>query len=319
MAGFAPTASIEALAARARLLARVRAFMADRGVTEVETPVLSVAGNSDPGIEQLRSDEVAARWLRTSPEYAMKRLLAAGMGDIYELGRVFRAGESGRWHNSEFTLLEWYRLGASLEALMVETAELVNACGADFGRRWAVRSVSYGDWFAESIGIDPHRADEGMLREAMKAQDLGVQAPKQLDRDALLDLLLSHVLQPALPETAITLVHGYPASQAALARISAGDPPVAERFELFLGCTELANGYRELTDAVEQRARFEAENRRRRQRGQRTAALDERLLAALESGLPECAGVALGVDRLLMACLGLRHIDEVVAFPDGHG
>lgn len=319
MEGFAPTASAETLAARARLLGRIRDFMADRGVTEVETPVLSGAGNSDPGIEQLRTDEITARWLRTSPEYAMKRLLAAGMGDIFEMGRVFRAGEAGRWHNSEFTLLEWYRVGASLPTLMTETADLVNACGGDFGRHWHVRSLSYGDWFIESTGIDPHRADKPTLCEAVEARDLGLRDPDGLDRDALLDLLLSHVLQPALPENAITLVHGYPASQAALARISDGDPPVAERFELFLGRTELANGYQELTNAGEQRARFEAENRRRVQRGQRTAPLDERLLEALGSGLPECAGVALGVDRLLMACLGLRDIAEVIAFPDGHG
>ncbi|KAA9129848.1 EF-P lysine aminoacylase GenX [Marinihelvus fidelis] len=312
MRSFEPTASTRALRARADVLATIRDFFARRHVMEVETPVLSAAGNSDPGIEQLAGGD---RWLRTSPEYAMKRLLAAGSGDIYELGRVFRAGEAGRRHNPEFTLLEWYRLGWPLSRLMDETATLVNACGACFDRQWRVNTLEYGDWLHETTGIDPHRDDVTRLRTAVRDHGIHFDGLAQCDRDTCLDLLVSHVAEAALPTDAMTLVHGYPASQAALARLDGGDPPVALRFELYLGQVELANGYDELTDAAEQRFRFESENRKRQADGQPIRPLDERLLAALASGLPACSGVALGVDRLLMACLDAEAIDQVIAFP----
>jgi len=309
------SADAEALAARAALLAEMRRFFGDRGVMEVITPVLSGAGNTDPGIEPFALAAGQARWLRTSPEYAMKRLLAGGSGDIYELGAVFRSGEAGRRHNPEFTMLEWYRVGWSYRDLMREVADLVRDCGARFGHRWRVVESSYGDLFRRHAAIDALAAPETVLRS--RAAELGIEAGNGRDwsRDDWLDLLLTHIVQPALPGDTLTLVHDFPASQAALARIRPGEPPVAERFEVFLGGSELANGYQELTDAREQRARFERENRRRGAMGRRPAPLDERLLAALEAGLPACAGVALGVDRLLAACLGADSLEQVIPFP----
>ena len=310
-----PTAPVDAMTARAALLARIRAFFSARDITEVETPVLSPAGNSDPGIEQFSLDSSPHRWLRTSPEYAMKRLLAAASGDIYELSRVFRQGESGRHHNPEFTLLEWYRVGWTYHELMKETAELVNACGEGFDRHWRPVKISYREWFKDHAGIDPLAASCGRLSDCARAHRLEVENSEQMDRDEWLHLIVSHVIQPALECKRMYLVYDFPATQAALARIRPGEPPAAERFEIFLGPTELANGYQELTDPNEQRARFEAENARRQRAGQATPTLDENLLSALEHGLPDCAGVALGVDRLLMACLGAESLDQVIAFP----
>jgi lysyl-tRNA synthetase class 2 len=249
-------------------------------------------------------------WLRTSPEYAMKRMLAAGSGDIFELGRVFRAGESGRHHNHEFTMLEWYRTGWSYHQLMDEVAELVRACcpGLDLSEQRA----SYRNLFVSVAGLDPFSATVNELESYARSRNLD--APK-LDHGQWLDLIISHVIQPGLPDDAMTFVFDYPANQAALARIRAGDPPVAERFELFLGQLELANGYQELTDAQEQRERFVLENRIRQSRGESEVRLDEHLLSALAHGLPECSGVALGVDRLLMYRLGGESLDAVLNFP----
>lgn len=306
-----PVADRHTLEARARLLGCMRAFFADRGVLEVETPMLSAAGNSDPAICQVRARD---GFLRSSPEYAMKRLLAAGSGDIFELGRVFREGERGGRHNPEFTLLEWYRVGWDYHDLMRETADLVNHCGKAFRRSWTPNYMTYAELFSEHTGIDPHTASLRELARCARGHGVDISSPGELDRDAWLDLLLSHVVQPQLAAGAMTLVSEYPASQAALSRIQPGPPPVAQRFELFLGPLELANGYQELTDESEQRMRFRAENLGRELHGG-AVPLDERLLAALAHGLPECAGVALGVDRLLMACLRLEHIDQVLAFP----
>lgn len=306
-----PGAGHQRLQARAKLLAEVRNFFARRGVLEVETPMLSAAGNSDPGLSQF--DTRDGRWLRTSPEYSMKRLLAAGSGDIYELGRVFRAGEAGAWHNPEFTLLEWYRVGWHFGQLMDEVAELIAHCGESSARSWRVQKVHYRDWIQSVAGVDPLEAKAATLRHAVTAA--GIDAPLDaLDRDGLLDLLVSHVVQPTLDQNVLTLVSRYPASQAALARICDDDPRVAERFEAFLGPVELANGYGELTDPREQRRRFEAENARRVTDGLRPVPLDENLLDALSHGLPESAGVALGLDRLLMVLEGALRIEDVLAF-----
>jgi lysyl-tRNA synthetase class 2 len=304
-----PSAAAAALQARARLLGKVRGFFAARQVLEVETPVLSRSGNSDPGLAQLRLADTGA-WLRTSPEYPMKRLLAAGSGDIYELGRVFRAGEAGRHHNPEFTMLEWYRVGWSWRQLMGEVADLVRHCAA--GRDLAERRLGYRDLFLEHTGLDPFEATAKDL--ARYAAAAGLDAP-ELDRNEWLDLIIGTVIQPALPDHTLTCVYDYPADQAALAKIRNDSPPVAERFEVFLGQVELANGYQELTDAAEQRQRFVDENRLRAARGEQTAPLDEALLAALDAGLPECAGVALGVDRLLMFLENVNALHEVIAFP----
>lgn len=313
MSHWRPTAEQRALQFRADTLARIRSFFATRGVMEVETPTLSSAGNSDPNLSQWRTTNDF--WLRTSPEYAMKRLLAAGSGDIYELGRAFRAGESGRMHNPEFTLLEWYRVGWSYRDLAQEVCTLVAHCGDVPGKRWNTHTTTYRSLLLEVVGIDPLRATTQELQAATLAAGISLPESTHLDRDDWLDLLMSHCAQPALPENQLTVVMDYPASQAALARIRPGTPPVAERFEVFLGSIELANGYQELSDAAEQHRRFEEERRRRERLGLPVPPMDERLLAALRHGLPECAGVALGVDRLLAVLLGASHLDEVLAIP----
>jgi len=307
----------EALELRANLYALIRRFFAERGVLEVETPILSEAGNTEPNIESFSTmfgGPAAAnpgeRWLRTSPEHALKRLLAAGIGDCYELGRVFRNGEAGRRHNAEFTMLEWYRVGFDHLRLMRECAEFVGEALELVGRSAAVVERSYRELFLAEINIDPLLAPIDRLREPLADARID---PNGLSRDDWLDLLLTHRLQPAFPSDRITLVYDFPASQCALAKLRDGDPPVAERFELFLGSYELANGYHELTDPIEQRTRFERDNARRRTRGQRELRIDERFLAAL-SRLPACAGVALGIERLLMCLAGTDDIGDVIAF-----
>ena len=305
-----PTAAPAQLRARACLLADIRHFFAGRAVLEVETPLLSLAGNTDPEIHSIRTGSGA--YLRTSPEFALKRLLASGSGDIYELARVFRAGESGRSHNPEFTMLEWYRTGFSYHRLMDELALLVKHCGRGKFDRWPIKKLSYRELFRQHLELDPFSADTAELSAVAKRRGID---EIELERKQWLDLLISIVIQPALPEDHLTFVYDFPADQAALARVRPGTPPVAERFELYLGHTELANGYQELTDAVEQQQRFDAENALREKRGLEPCRIDHHLVNALASGLPECAGVALGVDRLLMAICGVNTISEVTAFP----
>lgn len=318
MSGWAPSASAEALRLRARLNAEIRAFFAERGVLEVETPILSRAGNTDPNIASFsleysgRSDGAPrTRWLRTSPEYALKRLLAAGIGDCYELGRVFRDGEAGARHNPEFTMLEWYRLGWDHLRLIDETAALAQRALGLVGRSAALKRVRYRDLYSQALGLDPFEADEPRLREALGDIEID---PAGLVRDDWLDLLMTHRLQPAFDRGQLLAVYDYPASQCALARIRDDAPPVAERFELYLGPLELANGYHELRDADEQGARFERDRAVRAGRGVPSPTADAALLAALAAGLPACAGVAVGIDRLLMAMLGSERIADVLAF-----
>lgn len=306
-----PGASRHAIEARAVLLADIRSFFAARDVLEVETPVLSRFGNSDPNIENIRTDDTRPRFLRTSPEYAMKRLLATGFRDIYELGRVFRAAEKGRHHNPEFTMLEWYRCGMGYLDLANEVVELVRACGRGAFEGWPVRRVDYRGLFMERTGLDPILCSEVDLENC--AAERGVSAGL-LDHGEWLDLVMGEIVQPGLPGEHFTIVYDYPPEQAALSKIRRDSPPVAERFEVFLGRAELANGYQELTDPHEQLERFERENRAREARGNPTVPLDTALVSALRSGLPECSGVALGVDRLLMAILKLESIDAVLAF-----
>ena len=307
-----------ALQLRARLYALIRAFFVERHVLEVETPILSAAGNTDPNIQSFSthfSGHVDAgareRWLRTSPEFPLKRLLAAGVGDCYELGRVFRNGEAGGRHNPEFSMLEWYRVGWDHRRLMGETIELVEAALAMAGRRGEVLIESYRQLFLDELGIDPLHATIDELRAPLAEYSI---SPDGLGRDDWLDLLITHKLQPAFPHDRITVIHDYPSTQCALARIRPGDPPLAERFELYLGRYELANGYHELNDAQEQRGRFERDNAVRRDRGLREIPLDEALLHVLGT-MPDCAGVALGVERLLMCLAGTDAIADVLAFP----
>ena len=320
MSDWRPSGAFEALRLRAALNARIRAFFAERGLVEVETPVLSVAGNTEPNIASFalefsgRTDGAPrTRWLRTSPEHPLKRLLAAGFGDCYELGRVFRDGEAGGRHNPEFTMLEWYRTGWDHHALVGECAALVMDALALTGKSATLVRTSYRDLYHRRLGLDPMTASEDTLRAALG--DVAID-PEGLRRDDWLDLLMTHRLQPAFAADAMLAVHDFPASQCALARLRRDDDgvAVAERFELYLGPLELANGYHELADEAEQGARFDADLRRRAARGQPLPPRDDRLLAALGAGLPDCAGVALGVDRLLMAMLGTQRFADVLAF-----
>lgn len=308
-----------AMRLRARLYAAVREHFAAEGVLEVETPILSRAGNTEPNIESFctrfkghRDAGTAERWLRTSPEHAMKRLLAGGIGDCYELGRVFRNGEAGRRHNPEFTMLEWYRVGWDHRRLAEETVALVRLAGALVGKSYSLISMTYRELFKYSLSLDPFTASIDALREPLGSE---VTDSAGLERDDWLDLLLTHRVQPFFPADRITVVHDWPATQCALARLREGDPPVAERFELYLGTQELANGYHELTDPTEQRARFERDNARRRARGQRELPIDDALLDALTLGLPACAGVALGIERLLMGLLDTDDLRDILAIP----
>jgi len=312
------SAAPDALRLRARLNACIRDFFAERDVLEVETPVLSVAGNTDPNIASFslqfsgRTDGAPrTRWLRTSPEFALKRLLADGIGDCYELGRVFRDGEAGGRHNPEFTMLEWYRTGWDHRRLIEETGALVNAALALVGRSARSEQTTYRELYLGRLGLDPFEASDAELRAALG--DVQVD-PVGLQRDDWLDLLMTHCLQPGFAPDVMLAVVDYPASQCALARVRPGAPPVAERFELYLGPLELANGYHELQDAAEQAARFARDGGVRRCRGDIAVPPDARLLDALAQGLPACAGVALGVDRLMMAMLQTTRIADVLAF-----
>lgn len=312
-----PSATLERLRVRAALLARTRAFFAARGVLEVDTPHLVHSPVSDVHIHcasvQLGAG-AAPLYLHTSPEYAMKRLLAAGSGDIYQICHVVRGFEAGRLHNPEFVLIEWYRTRFTLEALMDEVDALVRALLGDAAGDFTTQRVSYREAFQSALELDPFTASDAALADAARTLAPSATAA-QCDRDGLLELLMGARVGPALGRHALTFVHGYPASQAALARIDAQDPRRALRFELYCEGLELANGFHELADAREQRRRFEADNAERTRRGLPVAAPDERLLAALESGLPDCAGVALGFERLMMLATGARHIEEVLAFP----
>lgn len=313
---------LHALSVRAKTYALIRAFFAERAVLEVDTPILGQGAITDVHIDSFDTEYTGPanggarrRFLRTSPEFWHKRLLAEGIGDCYELGRVFRNGEYGRRHNPEFTLLEWYRIGWDHQRLMDEVEALVRTTFAFGGRSaGAAERISYRDLFRRHLEIDPFTTSDEELRRLTSVFwiDAG-----RLDRDGCLDVLLTHRIEPALPENALTFVHDYPASQAALARLrkEADGQRVAERFELYIGRHELANGFHELTDSAEQRSRFEADNRTREKHAREPLPPDQRFLAALEKGLPDCAGVALGVDRLLMAILGVEDIREVLAFP----
>lgn len=310
MTDWRPSASLANLRARAQLYQEFREFFAERSVLEIEAPVMGAAAVTDPYIDSVIA-QCAGRnyYLQSSPEFAMKRLLAAGSGPIYSLGKVFRNGESGRRHNPEFTLLEWYRPGFDDHQLMQELTDLIGHLMPGL----ETEKYSYRDWFQRHLGVDPHSASTAEL-ELLARQHIETGIVSD-DRDLWLDLLVSHVLEPKL-SPGLTLIYDYPASQAALARLATDDQgqKVARRFEAFLNGMELANGYWELTDAQEQRLRFDADLDKRRHENLPCYPSDEKLIAALDAGLPNSAGVALGVDRLLMCLVDAQTIGEVIAF-----
>jgi len=319
-----PSATLEVLKLRARLLERTRAFFSARGVLEVETPALSGAATTDPALASFATRYAGPRfpqgqtlYLHTSPEFPMKRLLAAGSGSIYQICKVFRDGEAGRQHNPEFTLLEWYRVGFDHHRLMDETGELVMDLLAQFMPLQPPERLTYREAFQRHAGLDPFAASADEFGQAARMHGISV-SPELVSEqapDPWRDLLLTHVVEPKLGQGRLTFIYNYPASQAALARIQPGHPPVAARFEIYLNGIELANGFHELADADEQHARFERQLRTREAVGMPAVPVDECLLAALKHGLPDCAGVALGFDRLVMLASGAHSITEVIPFP----
>ncbi|MAD47510.1 MAG: EF-P lysine aminoacylase GenX [Oceanospirillaceae bacterium] len=301
-----PTASRDALLARQRLYQTIRRYFSEQDVTEVETPYLSQASVCDPNIEPMQT--LDQRYLHTSPEYAMKRLLCAGYGDIFQIARVFRRGEAGHRHNPEFSMLEWYRVGWDDQRLMQEVAALTRLMLAPGYAQLPVEHLQYAEALSRYAGVNVFTATDSDIAAAgrqLAGQDL------QLSRDGWLDIIMSHAVEPALSKDTLVFIDEFPASQAAMAKVTANDSgqPVARRFELYFNGAELANGYYELTDADEQRRRFEAEADGR--------PLDERLLNALQHGMPACAGVAMGLDRLLMTLLNTDSIADVLAFDWG--
>jgi len=332
-----PTGTRAMLEQRAQLLSRTRRFFADRKVLEVDTPTVVNAPVTDVHIHSARVDltdgEPAARtyFLHTSPEYAMKRLLAAGSGDIYQICHVVRGFERGRLHNPEFTLIEWYRIGFSLDQLMLEVDALVRELAGARAGSWTSERLTYREAFLRELQLDPFTARMEVLATAagrlgwrppaatgasLAAGAPGPTHPEEAGlRDELLEFLMGTFVGPRLGRERLTFVRGYPATQAALARIDSVDSRAALRFELYCQGIELANGFHELANAAEQRSRFEKDVAERRRRGLPTYEPDERLLSALESGMPDCTGVAVGFDRVAMLAAGADRIDEVLAFP----
>lgn len=318
-----PTAKLGTLRLRAHLLANIRDFFHRRGILEVETPLLSQAATTDPNIESLVTHYVgpgfpkgADFYLHTSPEFAMKRLLAANSGPIYQIGKVFRQGEKGRFHNPEFTLLEWYRPGFSYRELMGEVRALVEEILKQYMPMPQSEELTYNEAFQQYAGIDAHQATPQDLINCMAQHGIkDVPGLSLQDRDGILNLILSHVVEPHLGINKLTFIYDYPATQAALARIRPGPPKVAERFELYINGMEIANGFHELGDSDEQQHRFANDLGKRRSAELRQVPMDERLLAALNYGLPDCSGVALGIDRLCMIAAGVDNIQDVISFP----
>jgi len=296
----------------------IRSFFRLRAVLEVDTPALSAAGVSDPNVESLetRVDGVAgARYLHTSPEFPMKRLLAAGSGDIYQICKVFRQGEIGRVHNPEFTLLEWYRIGFDHHDLMGEMDALLDELVPEIERRPTLR-ITYHEAFSRYAGIDVEGDVESIRAGAIRCSHA---IPGGItERGDWLDWLMGQIVAPGLSRDRFTFIYDYPGSQAALAKIRPGNPELAERFEVYWGDLELANGFHELVDADEQFARFRRECGSRWVGSRQAPPIDENLIAALRHGMPDCAGVALGLDRLLMLCLGKTSLKDVMTFSFDH-
>lgn len=316
-----PTCSIELLRLRAKVLENIRQFFSARAVLEVETPLLGNSCGTDPELDYFSTEyhsppHQPTLFLQTSPEFSMKRLLAAGSGSIYQICKAFRNGEYGRFHNPEFTLLEWYRVDFGLSELMDEIAELMITLFDGHKTLGPTQRFSYQELFQLQTGLNPlifsyqdycSYAVENRLPEAVNICGH--------DHAAWLDLIFSHVIQPKLGENSVCMVYGYPACQSSLARINSNDSLITERVEVFINGIELGNGYYELADAEEQERRFVREIAIRQQRNRPIPVKDERLVAALRAGFPDCSGMAIGLDRLLMLLAKRSTIDEVVSFP----
>ena len=316
MSNWQPGASLEILRHRAALLAKLRAFFAGKEILEVETPALARAPATDLHIQSLTTEILDTNitktfYLQTSPEFAMKRLLAFNAEPIYQIAKAFRHDPLTKHHNPEFTLLEWYRPGFTMGQLMDEVAELLSsllACDS-------MPAFSYRELFEKYLRINPHRVSSDELL-ALTQRQLELSTTDLTDTDCL-QLLMFSVIEPALPE--FCFVYDYPKAQASLSviEVDSEEDQVAKRFEVYCRGMELANGYLELTDVQEQRKRFEQDNALRKKKGLDVYPLDEKFLSALESGLPACSGVALGIDRLLMAMHELTNIDQAISFTLG--
>ena len=311
-----PTATWDSLRRRGALLHAIRAYFAATGALEVETPTLAHFASTDPALSsfQVPHRDRHPRFLQTSPEFAMKRLLAAGSGDIYQICHAYRQEERSPLHQEEFTLLEWYRIGCDLHRLMDDVTALLQAVGLT---QLPLRRT-YVDLWQTCLDCDPHRASTAALAALARAQGASLSAHDEADRALLLDFIFGLQVLPRLRQAAPLFIYDFPLEHCAYARLRAGEPPVAERFELVINGIEIANGYHEVRDATEQRARHQFENARRGRRGLPPVAVDTAFLAALDLGLPACAGVAIGVDRLLMSLLGVTEIEHVVAFGAEH-
>ena len=312
MNNWQPSANLETLQLRAQLLSFTRAYFAETAALEVETPTLSYAAVSDVHLASIQA-QVCDRptYLHTSPEYAMKRLLAAGSGDIYQIARVYRDGECGRFHNPEFTMIEWYRLNVDHHQLMDDVEQLIRQLLPERCLHPSER-ITYQQALHRHAHIDALNDQTDCFVSSLESAGIDIPATLKHDRDGLLDLIMSVQVGPALGKDGLTFIYDYPASQASLAKIRG---PVASRFELYLDGLELANGFHELGDAIEQRKRFSNDIEERQQRSLPVMPIDERFLSALEHGLPNCAGVALGFDRLVMCAKRADHINEVLTFP----
>jgi len=315
MTDWRPSSGPDAARRRAALLERVRQFFADRGVLAIDTPALAQDAVSDPQIESIsvRSGCSGEHFLNPSPEFCMKRLLAAGYPDIYAICRVFRGGEAGKRHQPEFTMVEWYRLGFGLDSIVAETVQLLTQALDDPKLATTAEQLDYAAAFRRHANIDVFNAGIDELA-ACAGADIDLRAAIANDQDAWHNLIFSAVVTPQFAPGKLTVVRHYPASQAALSRICPIDNRVADRFEIFYGANELANGYVELTDADEQMQRINTDQEKRRLSGRPVAAYDKHLIAALEAGLPECAGVAVGLERVQMAHDKTGDIGNVVTF-----
>ncbi|MBO1256985.1 elongation factor P--(R)-beta-lysine ligase [Alteromonas sp. 5E99-2] len=313
-----PSASIEQLKKRAQLLSQLRRFFESRDVLEISAPVLASAGVTDPFIDNFSTQfsfsaqsSEQTLYLQSSPEYAMKRLLAAGCEHIYSIGPAFRHEGAGSNHNPEFTMLEWYRSGFDMQMLIDEVSDLLKTTLNIEN----ISQYSYQDVFLKHMNIDPLTATTDELIEAVKLKGIDLyNGFETLDNDDLLQMLFSHCIEPSFANHCPVIVTHFPASQASLARINSLDNRVANRFEVYFKGIELANGFHELSDANEQAARFESDNKKRSALNFPTKPIDQYLLTALDAGLPDCSGVALGVDRLLMLIVGASHIRDVLTF-----